>query len=321
MQVLSPEETFSPPANPPSIPPPDLGNNPFDSGDLSDISPPTRFPEVSVFQRYPVPPDRASTEVEQPSRPLRSPSPISPIEFAYHSPPPTSSIRRNQPDPDPAGLTGNRSGSIDLQSFAPGPYRNTLQRLVERGRLSDSSNPPSIPPLPFENPAPSLRASPTAANYSRERSFQAQIQVQNHRQPMGRRTSIPIPSARQSFSTRHPAEVNFTSSSQRRTSDDLHRHIMNHATFEASLLEGPEMPEAGHTSSELRGLDHALHVLRQDGLSEHRSQQLIERYRRQRQRQEPFEGGLWKTTELPEEITIAVVLDTDLFLVFTAGST
>lgn len=63
---------------------------------------------------------------------------------------------------------------------------------------------------------------------------------------------------------------------------------MSHATFEASLLERPEVPESGNTSSELRGLDHALHVLRQDGLSEHRSQQLIERYRRQRQ--ESFEG-------------------------------
>ncbi|KAG7095049.1 hypothetical protein E1B28_005839 [Marasmius oreades] len=288
MRVISPEETFAPPAMPPSIPPPDLGNNLFDSSDPSDISPPQRFPELSIFQRYPIPLDRTASETDEPSRSLRSPSPISPIEFAYHSPPPTSSIPRNQPEPP--GFGRGRIGGIDLQGFAPGPYRNTLQRLVERGRLSDSSNPPSIPPLPFESPASPLRAvSSTAVNYPRERSVQGQTQVPSLRQPTDRRISMPLPSARSSLSARHPlAET----TSQRRTSDDLHRHIMNRATFEASLLEGPEMPESGNMSSELRGLDHALHVLRQDGLSEHRSQQLIERYRRQRQRQESFEGNL-----------------------------
>ncbi|KAL0581283.1 hypothetical protein V5O48_000766 [Marasmius crinis-equi] len=289
-------ELYSPP-NPPSIPPPDLGNTLFDSGDLSDISPIPRSPELPSFLRLPLTSDEARIP---PSRPERSPSPISPIEFASHRPlPPVSSRQfREEQDTNYDSFAPHRSASIDLQGFAPGPYRNTLQRLVERGRLHDSSYPPSIPPLPFESSLPSSRTgSSTLPSYlsARERLSQGPSQTLNQRQPLENRPSFGFQATRTQSNARAaqrgriPGEGLSTAYPQPRSSNDLHRHLTTHSRIDTALLER-ELPPSGSSSSELRGLDHALHVLRQDGLTEHRSQQLIERYRRQRR--ESTEAGL-----------------------------
>ncbi|KAK1230765.1 hypothetical protein PQX77_006142, partial [Marasmius sp. AFHP31] len=182
--VTDTSEVYSPP-NPPSIPPPGLGSTLFDSEDPPDVSPLPRSPALPTFTEFASPLD-THDEVNSAAAPRlkRSPSPISPIEFAPYLPlPPSSRFRGDNQDIGPASFEPIGNGGIDMQGFAPKPHRNTLQRLIERGPLHGSSDPPSIPPLPFENPSPSRALPQAVPNHltSRERlaSSHADINLNN----------------------------------------------------------------------------------------------------------------------------------------------
>ncbi|KAK1230373.1 hypothetical protein PQX77_006532, partial [Marasmius sp. AFHP31] len=97
--VTDTSEVYSPP-NPPSIPPPGLGSTLFDSEDPPDVSPLPRSPALPTFTEFASPLD-THDEVNSAAAPRlkRSPSPISPIEFAPYLPlPPSSRFRGDNQD-------------------------------------------------------------------------------------------------------------------------------------------------------------------------------------------------------------------------------
>lgn len=136
----------------PYLPSPDLGGlfdtnaQPFEfeASRLTNeppVSRPTiRAPRISTFSGNTSAYPRPRGEGDQGSRPRVSPSIAS---------------SQDAPNASPSSSTGTYR-HMDPNSFAPGPFRNTVQRLVDMERLRDNlgqalSRPPLIPPLNFEN--------------------------------------------------------------------------------------------------------------------------------------------------------------------------
>lgn len=81
-----------------------------------------------------------------------------------------------------------------------------------------------------------------------------------------------------------PSSIRSRTREPSRTGDDIHGAITRRARMEGSLIEG-SVPLSGTLSNTPLGdesFQHAIEVLRQDGLSELRSHQLINRYRQRR---------------------------------------
>jgi len=122
---------------------------------------------------------------------------------------------------------------------------------------------------------------------------------------LSRRTSLPSSSVRGDLHPFRRPSVQDTDSSRnlnRQRLDDLHRVMTSHARIGASLLHGPDMSSRqSHTApGESEGFNQAIEVLRHDRLSEARSQQLIDRYHRERSVNAPSpssSSSLWGTLE------------------------
>jgi len=124
---------------PPSIPPPDFGDpSMLIPIDLPEFRPNQETPgfvhEERANERPSIPTSSVSSRPNHPSLTTRHPSGSS------HSSNPSTHSR-----------TSSTRGVVDVDSFA-GPFRTTVQRMVDQGRLR-SSRPqiPLIPPLTFDD--------------------------------------------------------------------------------------------------------------------------------------------------------------------------
>ena len=161
----------------PSVPSPGLGGI-FDHGSHHDN--PDSVNETEQNRRRssaPSPPSMyrlARGSYVLPAR-RRSPSPTR-EEQASRIPP---SLRSRSP---PHGSSG--PARFDPQSFTPGPFRNTMQRMFEMNARHENSenrlathrnNAPSIPPLPFEGDFSPTRAGPSSSRQESPTSPQVMI--------------------------------------------------------------------------------------------------------------------------------------------------
>ncbi|GLB41224.1 hypothetical protein LshimejAT787_0904390 [Lyophyllum shimeji] len=282
----------------PSLPSPDL-DGVFDFTSSSSHSSADRDPE-------PGPPSRLSGRAASFSL-RRSPSPPSPRE----------GLRQQHVSPTGRGPFARPvRRDINPDSFAPGPFRNTIQRYYEatlareREREDHTGGsqasqpyiqprrtyvPPVIPPLPFEEdfsmgsldrqermsdaqlqallerypPTPSTtinstRSEDTTPSFDRGRSWLFDDDTEHRHRPISR------PATRNPEASSRPA--------------DLHNFLSRHPRMEASRLDNSENPRQQPSRGDEDGFSHALEVLRHDGLSIPRSQELITRYHRERQR-------------------------------------
>lgn len=264
-------------------------------------------------------------------------------ETAFAPPPPMANS---------SGISTYRN--IDPSAYEPGPFRNTVQRLVELDQIRANlesfvdhltprhSDPPSIPPLSFEddfspfhsggpshqerssNPSVSLQyvlqhgrdsvdifQSSRGAFSSRmehdrripsDTARQVHAQAPSHVHDVGpgnpyalrdrfyRRPSLPAATSRSSqdpgpqpyLSQRIRPSGNDTHTPARRGPIDMHSYLSRQARIEASRIEAPEQSQQPTSQGEVEGFSHAIEVLRHDGLSNMRSQQLITRFQRER---------------------------------------
>ena len=207
---------------------------------------------------------------------------------------------------EPPHVPASNIHPFDPSSFAPGPFRNTLQSMaVDRHRQvmerntraarhyasavpARSSQPlpqshaPSIPPLAFEEDSSNFQA---RAPPSRSDARYAYPHRPPPPPPSYADYSRPALSSRSDqFQQRRPPVPPSTSTSAFQNSD-LHRYLSRQARMEASRIDdsdgshpAPPVPSRG----DVQGFNTAIEVLRHDGLTPARSRQLIERYHRDR---------------------------------------
>ena len=214
---------------------------------------------------------------------------IEPTERRNHSRavPPTSS---EPPFPRYQGL--------DPSSFTPGPFRNTVQQLlIERRhvqRRPEQSVPPSIPPLSFEDNndlstslhqrillhqlrRPTETAQPTTSTAIRDTVDERVRRERAIAEEGLRREQQQHAMNMRRMSDRFAAARGMNESNRRRETSDIHRYLTQQARMEASRLEDPDTPVSS------RGLSNAIDALRHDDLNTVRTQQLIERFHRERE--------------------------------------
>ena len=186
---------------------------------------------------------------------------------------------------------------LDPSSFTPGPFRNTVQVLTDRRHVPRRPDPspsvaPTIPPLTFEDndlsttlhqrillhqlrrPTETTQASTSTSTRDtvddrlrRERAIAEEGLRREQQQAMSLRR----------MSDRLAAARGMNESNRRRETSDIHRYLTQQARMEASRLEDPESPVSS------RGLSNAIDALRHDDLNVARTQQLIERFHRERE--------------------------------------
>lgn len=134
LDELSPD-TLS---QPPSIPPPDLGAVFTPTGlEAGSRTAPNRLQSVVHVPAFFVEDsDSSDSEMDVDIFSNSGPPPPSSLE-----PPPATQRPRVPPTP---------VHQVNPNVYAPGPFRNTMQRLRERLDQQQASNPPSIPPLSFD---------------------------------------------------------------------------------------------------------------------------------------------------------------------------
>ncbi|KAJ3877800.1 hypothetical protein F5051DRAFT_247329 [Lentinula edodes] len=240
----------------PFIPPPDLGSL-FSPNDLS----------TSSFH------SSVSMDIDQESPPARSHQRHAPTQSDPSHIVPSSTARTPYP-------------SINVDSFAPGPFRSTMQRLAAQNNLRNvSQEAPTIPPLSFGE---DLESFSEARSYIGAENQENTIGY-NLEEPRGSNPSLIRESRMPSFErapwpSQTPSSIRSRTREPSRTGDDIHGAITRRARMEGSLIEG-SIPLSGTLSNTPLGdesFQHAIEVLRQDGLSELRSHQLINRYRQRR---------------------------------------
>ncbi|KAG7439830.1 uncharacterized protein BT62DRAFT_957673, partial [Guyanagaster necrorhizus] len=256
-----------PSTNPPSIPPPDLG---------------------AIF----IPHTADSTEPESYGLP-----PLPPVD-------PTVSELLNYdrtvfPERCPPAPTPSRQStaalrpdtiSIDPNAFAPGPFRNTMIWQADRIRArqqSETSRPPSIPPLPFEENFPPSRLRMEERSHTTDRLSRNPPEHTIGDRIPSRRSNIVYGRTAPDSTAPRPVYSRRTIDEDplRRSSSDIHNYLSRRARMEASRLE---QTAATSTTSgaDTDGFSHALEVLRHDGLSSVRSRQLIDQYHEQERERE-----------------------------------
>ena len=189
-----------------------------------------------------------------------------------------------------------RYQGLDPSSFTPGPFRNTVQQLfndrrhIQRRPDPSPSVPPTIPPLSFEDndlsttlqqrillhqlrrPTETAQATTSTRDtvddrLRRERAIAEEGLRREQQQAMNLRR----------MSDRLVAARGVNESNRRRETSDIHRYLTQQTRMEASRLEDPDTPVSS------RGLSNAIDALRHDDLNTARTQQLIERFHRDRE--------------------------------------
>jgi hypothetical protein len=247
---------------------------------------------------------RRSTYVNVSSSHRRQTPPLDTSRYPTQTPVGSGGNFRFRPSEPPQVPAGNIH-PFDPSSFAPGPFRNTLQIALDHHRQvaernnraarhayasavpARSSQPlppshaPSIPPLAFEEDSSNLqRRAPPRSDaryaYPHEPHPPPQRGYADYSRPA-------LSSRTDSFQRRPPVAPGTSSSAVQ--NGDLHRYLSRQARMEASRIDdsdgshpAPPVPSPG----DVQGFNNAIEVLRHDGLSHARSQQLIERYHRER---------------------------------------
>ena len=208
--------------------------------------------------------------------------------------------RRSHPRPVPSTTSEppfSRFQGLDPSSFTPGPFRNTVQQLFNERRHVQrrpdlSSVPPTIPPLSFEDNdlsstlhqrillhqlrRPSETSQATTSSSTRDTADDRQRRERAIAEEGLRREQQQAMNLRR-MSDRIAAARGMNESNRRRETSDIHRYLTQQARMEASRLEDPETPVSS------RGLSNAIDALRHDDLNTARTQQLIERFHRERE--------------------------------------
>jgi hypothetical protein len=209
--------------------------------------------------------------------------------------------RRNHPRTVPSTTSEpplSRYQGLDPSSFTPGPFRNTVQQLFnERRHIQRRPDPspsvaPTIPPLSFDDndlsntlhqrillhqfrrPTETAQATTSTSTRDtvddrlrRERAIAEEGLRREQQQAMNMRR----------ISDRLVVARGMNESNRRRETSDIHRYLTQQARMEASRLEDPETPVSS------RGLSNTIDALRHDDLNTARTQQLIERFHRERE--------------------------------------
>ncbi|KAF8154796.1 hypothetical protein B0H34DRAFT_537887 [Crassisporium funariophilum] len=194
--------------------------------------------------------------------------------------------------------------SIDAATFTPGPFRNTMQQLfnerrnLQRRTQPEPSAPPTIPPLSFEDN--DLSSLPQRLNHRPEDdtslprdSTQApstSSSLQQPREEMRRDAALRrriqdfdrLNATRPTYASLRGAAATANENNRRRGQSDVHSYITRQVRMEASRLENTEGSPT-RPAGDVQGLHHAIDVLRPDGLSSVRSQQLIDQFHRQQE--------------------------------------
>ncbi|KAG5649978.1 hypothetical protein H0H81_001237 [Sphagnurus paluster] len=302
---------------------------------LRERTSPTRFaygeaPDSTSGRRrrgalYPIPPaERDTFRGYLPVPSIPSPvlsgvldliTPSEPEQPAEHSAPVPRPSSPRRPRRSPERRT---TRDLNPASFAPGPFRNTIQRFYEanlarEARLANSQSQAQsryqsfLPPLPFEDEAtpiterthnrvdantqpilgrynseaeePSRRPLPRIPTFPEDRMDRwfADIDspperpAHSHRNTWATTTTVPA---------RPPINENDTNTTMH---PELHDFLSRRPRIEASRLEAPDRPrQSGATRGDEEGFTQALETLRHDGLSISRSQDLINRFHRER---------------------------------------
>ena len=209
--------------------------------------------------------------------------------------------RRNPSRPVPSTSSESsftRYQGLDPSSFTPGPFRNTVQLLTERRHIHrrpdpSPSAPPTIPPLTFEENdlsttlhqrillhqlrRPSETAQATTPSTSSRDTVDDRLRRERAIAEEGLRREQQQAMNLRRMSDRIAAARGMNESNRRRETSDIHRYLTHQARMEASRLEDPETPVSS------RGLSNTIDALRHDDLNTARTQQLIERFHRERE--------------------------------------
>jgi hypothetical protein len=212
----------------------------------------------------------------------------------------SSRIRRRSPSPTVRSQTRTRSdrsavrsstgfADIDPELFAPGPYRNTFQSLQRRREPSpQASQPPTIPPFSFESnvdrEARSARRHHHAYSESYDSRSSAQVRAENESEPRPPhfwRSSIQGGGRhypRNEWDSSSPPSLTPTDEHHRHRqqqptpSSDLHSFLSRHVRLEGARMERfAEAAQLSEASSNASRFNHAIEVLRGDGLSRRQS--------------------------------------------------
>ena len=248
---------------------------PLPSPDLSDL-----FDTVPHFSSN-------STHEER----LVSSRPVSELSSRIRRRSPSPAVRASQTRArlDRPGVVRSNTGfaNIDPELFAPGPYRNTFQSLQRRREPSppQPSQPPSIPPFAFEAGTDREVRSTRRHHSLYAESFDSRPSAQLR----GESEAEPRPAhfwRSSSQSGRHYPRNDWDSASpaltppdehhrhreQPASSNDLHSFLSRHVRLEGARMERfAEAAQLSEASSNVSRFNHAIEVLRGDGLSRRQS--------------------------------------------------
>ncbi|KAJ8474194.1 hypothetical protein ONZ45_g16030 [Pleurotus djamor] len=307
---------------PPSLPSPDLGPvlTPIDVDDppVFDIRRASSLePRSHAASGYSVP-----FTSSPPSGPARHPGPSQPTirhETRAHD---AQSTTR------PTLRQATTFSDINPNDYRPGRFRSTIQQLAQMEQARNAP-PPSLPPLGFERAWEPEQARPSGAqstNY--DPTGLREQRPQPHPRPerddsygwrfpglnpdrgqdsgvptwqpfLGHRHPQPIPTFPPELSTHTEPSPSSTTrpTHHSRSSSDVHEFLSNRPRIEGSRLVMPEHPssQSTRTPGEEEGLSVALSILRRDGLSSTRSQQIMDQFQ-DRERRSNMDGTMSSST-------------------------
>jgi len=148
---------------------------------------------------------------------------------------------------------------------------------------NDAHEPPSIPPLSFGEE--DFESFSEARSFTRSGSAAESLDAYNARAAQQSRhatTALPSQIRSSERPNQLPTFSRYRARESVRRGEDIHGAITRRARMEESLIEGSVPSSTSTAALGDESFNHAIDVLRQDGLSDTRSHQLINRYRQRR---------------------------------------
>lgn len=250
---------------------------------LIDV-PPLPSPDLSdLLDNVPHSPQNAMHEDRHvASRPISELS----SRLRHRSPSPTTARSQTRTRLDRSVVLPSGFANIDPELFAPGPYRNTFQSLQRRRETSpQASQPPTIPPFPFEDNVDRETRSTRRHHHAYSESYDSRSSAQGRaesesepRPPHFWRSSIsggrhyPRHDWDSSSLSLTPTDEHHRHRQQSTPSSDLHSFLSRHVRLEGARMERfAEAAQLSEASSNASRFNHAIEVLRGDGLSRRQS--------------------------------------------------